>query len=158
MWIFQVHLPNILSDLLHMSVASLATWKNVVGTIFLVGSDKIGVVDAAKWNHGRHLLLKLSLESWLKDACTIHGLGQIKSADIPTTNNEMIGMDHWKDVMERNIDIASGLCIGTKLHGRAHNDGAIVVGRLSTLTSSPSKALTIGNDTRGDGGSWRKNS
>lgn len=59
-------------------------------------------------------------------------------------------MDHGQNVMERNIDFFAGIRISAELDGRAHNNRAIVVGRLLALASVPSQATTVCNNTGGD--------
>src|SRR6266536_4727535 len=142
-----MHLPNILADLLNMREASLATLEAVVGAVFLVGSNEVWVVDAGKRNHLGHLLLDLSLESWLEDGGSVHGLGQVHAADVPAANDKVIWMDHGHDIMEGNVDILGSLCIGAELHGRTHDDRAIVISSTRTFAGVPDKSTSIGNDT-----------
>lgn len=146
------YIPNVLADLVNVLNGSLATWKDVVGTILLVGSDEVRVVDAGKRSHLSHLLLDLGLQGWLEDCSTIHGLSHVHTADVPTTNDEVIGVNHWKDVLEGNVDILGGLSVGTKLDSGTHDEGAIVVGRTRTFTSVPGDTTAIGNDTSSDCG------
>jgi len=38
--------------------------------------------------------------------------------------------------VEGHVDVRAGLSVGAELHGRAHDDGAVVVGGTVTLTPS----------------------
>ena len=143
-------LPNVLADLLNMLEGSLATGDAVVGTLFLVGGNEVRIVDAGKRDHLSHLLLDLGLESGLQDGGSVHGIGQVHAADVPATNGEIIGVNHGENIMERNVDVLGSLSISAELHGRAHDNRAIVVSSTRTLTSVPGEALTVGNDTSSD--------
>jgi hypothetical protein len=145
-------LPDILANLFNMLHASLAALNEVVGTILLVGSNEIWIVDAGKRNHGSHLLLDLILESGLKNSSSVHGLSQVQSTDIPATNHKIIWMNHGQDVMERNIDILGSLSIGTKLDCRSHDDRTIVISSTRAFTSFPDESTAVGNDASSDSG------
>lgn len=72
-----LEVANILLDLLDVSPASLVTLDDVVGTVLLVGSDEVGVVDTRQRLHLDHLLADLVLEGGLQDLSTVHGLGEV---------------------------------------------------------------------------------
>jgi hypothetical protein len=149
---FGFYSPDVLANLLNMSEAGLTTLEAVVGTVLLVGSNEVRVVDAGKWNHLSHLLLDLSLESWLENSSSVHGPGQVHAADVPASDDKVIGMNHGQDIMEGNVDILGSLCIGAELHGRTHDDRAIVVSSTRTFTGVPDEATAIGNDTSSNSG------
>jgi hypothetical protein len=147
-----VNLPNVLANLLNMLKTSLASLDEVVGTVFLVGSNEVGVVDARKRNHLRHLLLNLGLQGWLEHGSSVHGLRQVHLADVPTADDKIIGVNHGQDVMEWNVDILGSLCICTQLHGGTHDNRAIVISSTRTFAGVPDKTTTVGNDTCSDSG------
>lgn len=130
----------------------IGTGDEIVGTIALVGSDKARVVDARKGFHASHLLPDLSLKGWLEHASAIHGFGQIEAADVPSTDHEVVGMNHGQEFMERNIDILASFSIITQLDGRRHDQGAIVVGLLDAFLGLPLETAAIGNDSCSDRG------
>lgn len=145
-----LEVTNVLAD--NLNVLLLGAWKNVVGTVTLVGSNEVWVVNGRKWLVGSHLLANLTLEIWLKDSGAVHGISQVHGRDIPTTENEVIGVNHWEDLMERNVDLLAGSGISTKLDGGSHDDRAIVVGSLCSGAGLPSEVFAVGNDTGGDSG------
>jgi len=53
--------------------------------------------------------------------------------------------------MEGDVDVLAGLGIGTELHGRAHDDGAVVIGGAGALAGVPDEAAAVGDDAGGDG-------
>lgn len=143
---------DVLADLLNVLVAGLAAGNQVVGTVLLVGGNEIRVVDGWERGDGSHLLADHGLEGWLKDSSTVHGISQVHGADIPSANDEVVGVDHGQNVMEGDVDILGGLRIRTKLHGGGHGDGTVVVCSTVALTCGPGEVAAVGNDTSSDGG------
>lgn len=143
---------DVLADLLNVLVAGLGAGDEVVGTVLLVGGNEIRVVDGWKWGDGSHLLADHGLEGRLKDSGTVHGISQVHGADIPSANDEVVGVDHGKNVMEGDVDILGGLRIRAQLHGGGHGDGTVVVSSTVALTCGPGEVAAVGNDTGGDGG------
>ncbi len=69
---------------------------NVISAFFLVGGDVVWIVygrqRSAKLFHiGCHLALKIPL----KDSRALHCSVEGKTRNIPTTEHEVIGVDHW---------------------------------------------------------------
>lgn len=128
----------------------LGARNDIVRAVFLVGGNEVGVVNARKRLQLRHLLADLVLERRLQDAGAVHGLGEVQAADIPTADDQVIGVQHRQHVVEGDVDFLSVL-VGAQLDSGAHNDGAIVVGRLLALTAVPGEATAVGNDTSGHG-------
>jgi hypothetical protein len=143
---------NVLADLLDVLVAGLGAGEEVVGTVLLVGGNEIRVVDGWERGDGSHLLADHGLEGGLKDSSTVHGISQVHRADIPSANDEVVGVDHGENVMEGDVDILGGLRIRAQLHGGGHGDGTVVVSSTVALTCGPGEVATVGNDTSGDGG------
>lgn len=150
--ILGLEVADILADLLNVLPASLVALQNIIGTILLVGSNEVWIIDGWKWSHLGHFLTNQLLESWLENSSSVHGLGKVHSADVPTTNDEIVRVNHWKHIVEWNVDILGGLCISSEFHGGAHDNGAVVVGSTRTLTSLPCQPTTVRNDTGSDSG------
>ena len=135
-----------------MSHGSLGALENVVCTLFLVGGDEVRVVDAGEWLHPRHFLLNKVLQRRLEHLSTVHSLGKVHAANVPPSDYKIVGVDHGKDFVERDIDLLAGLGFRTEFHGGSHDHGAIVIGSTRTLAGVPCQALTVGNDACRDGG------
>lgn len=150
--ILSLEVTDILSNLLNVRHGGLGALKHVIGAILLVGSNEVRVVDGGKGNHLGHFLLDLGLESGLKDLSAVHGLGQVHLANVPTANDEVIGVDHGQDVLEWDVDLLVSLGIVTQLESRAHDDRTVVVGLARTLLGVPGDLAAVGEDTSGDGG------
>jgi len=150
--VLSLEVTDILLDPLHVSPAGLVSLDDVVRTILLVGGDEIGVVDTGQRGHLRHLLADLTLEARLQHLCTVHGSCQIHGADVPTSNGHVVGVNHGKQVTERDVDLLTSLGISAQLDGGAHDNGAVVVGLLLTLAGLPGQTTAVGKDTGSDGG------
>lgn len=148
----QRNLPNVGLDLLHVSPGSLRTLEDVVGTVLLVGSDEVRVVDTGQGLQLGHLLANKLLESRLKDLGTVHGVSKVHAADVPAANDKIIGVDHRQHVIEGNVDLLAGLGVGSKLDSRAHDKRTIVIGSTRTFLGLPSKVLAVGDNTSSHGG------
>lgn len=144
--------PDILADTLDVLHAGLGTRDQVISAILLVGSNEVGVVDAGKRDNRSHLLADEGLESRLQHLGAVHGGSKIQLADVPAANDEVVGVDHGEDVVEGDVDVLAGLGVGAELHGRAHDDRAIVVGSAGTLAGVPLEAAAVGDDAGRHGG------
>jgi hypothetical protein len=130
-----------------MGVGRFGTWEDVVGTLLLVGSNEVRVVDAGKRLHVGQFLADKRFKSRLEDTSTIHGLSQVHAADVPSANHKVVGVHHGEKVMEGDVDIIAARAVGAELGGGPHDDRAIVVSRLGTRLSVPGEATLVGNDT-----------
>lgn len=130
----------------------LGTGEDVVGTIALVGGDEVGVVDGRKRDEFLHLRGDLALEIGFEDTSTIHGISQVHVVDVPTTDDEVVRVDHGESVVEGNVNFLASLLIGTELDGGGHDDGSKVVGCLLALARLPGELLAVGDNTGGDSG------
>jgi len=146
-----LEVADVLADLLNVLPAGLVAREDVVGTVFLVGSNEVRVVDARQGLHGGHLLADKGLQGRLQDLGAIHGISQVQAGDIPTANDDIVGVDHGQDAVEGDVDVLVGLGVGAKLDRRAHDDGAVVVGLLLAVAGLPDEAAAVGNDTGRDG-------
>lgn len=66
---------DILSNLLNVGSTSLGAGNDIVGSVLLVGSNEIGIVDGWQGDHVGHLLLDLGLESRLQNCSSVHSIG-----------------------------------------------------------------------------------
>lgn len=123
---------------------------DVVGAVGLVGGDKVGVVDRGEGLEGLHLGLDLALEVVVEDLGAGHGVSEVQARDIPTAEDEVVGVNHGEDVVERDVDVVT-LDIDSKLQGRSLDDGAKVVGLLDTFLGVPGQLAAVGNDGSGQG-------
>lgn len=148
----QIHIPDILADLLDVGGASLGAGDQVVGAVLLVGGNEVGVVDAGERDQLGHLLADEGLEGRLQHLGAVHGVGQVQAADVPAANDKVVGVDHGQDVVEGDVDVLVGLGIVAELQGRAHDDGAKVVGGLGAVAGLPGQLAAVGHDAGGHGG------
>ena len=136
-----------------MIPASLGSRNNVVGTILLVGGNEVRVVDARQRLDAAHLLADKLLEGRLEDAGTVHGISQVHTADVPAANGKVVGVDHGEHVMEGDVDLLASFAVSSELDGRAHDEGAIVVGSTLALAGVPGETIAVGQDTGGNSSS-----
>lgn len=146
-----LEVANILAELLNVAIASLGALENIVGTIFLIGSNEVRIVDGREGDHLVHLFLDKRLQGGLKDLSTVHGLSQVHLADVPAANNKVIWVDHGQDIVEGDVDVGIGLGIRTELHGGSHDDRAVVVGLAGTFLGLPDEIAAVGENTSGNG-------
>jgi hypothetical protein len=147
-----LEVSNVFAEVLDVLHAGFGAGDDVVGAVFLVGGDEVGVVDTGQRLDGSHLLLDERLQCRLKDLGAVHGSGQVHATDVPATDGEIVGVNHGDHVVQRNVDLAASLCLRAKLDSGRHDNGAIVVCGARTLTGVPAQALTVGKDAGGDGG------
>lgn len=65
---------------------------DVIGSILLVGSDEVGVVDRRERNEVLHQGSDLSLKIELEDLGSSHSLIERQGGDIPSSENEVVGV------------------------------------------------------------------
>lgn len=124
--VFLLELVDIGADLLDVGPFIVAG-DQVVGTSGLIRGDERRVVDRGKRLVLRELLSDLALNIIVQDLSTSHSGGQVERADIPTTKDKVVGMDHRKDLIQRGIDVIP-IGINTQLHGGRLSDASIVIG------------------------------
>lgn len=130
-----------------MAHAGNTAMNKVVCSITLIGGNEVGIIDAGKWDHRGHFFLDLHFQRRFKHSCPVHGFRKIQATDVPSTNNKVVWMYHWQNIVERNIHVSFGLRIGTELHGGAHNDGSIVIGIPWALACVPYESTTVSDDS-----------
>ena len=107
--LFRFELSNVRSDLVEV-LALVITGNEVVGSVFLVGSDKVGVckalngvqarlqcpltIDTWHGNHSLHVGFQLPLEVPLENLGTRHGLVHGHTRNVPSANDKVVGMNH----------------------------------------------------------------
>lgn len=144
-----LEVTNIGTDVLDVGLLVRAG-DDVVGAVRLVGGDKVGVVDGGEGLEGLHLGLDLALEVVIEDLGAGHGVSEVQARDIPTAEDEVVGVNHGEDVVEGNVDVVA-LDIDSELQGRSLDDGAKVVGFLDTLLGVPGQLAAVGDDGGGQG-------
>jgi len=147
------NIPDVLANLLYVSHACFGSRDAVIRSVPLIGSNEIRIVDTGKWLHLLHLLADETLQSRLQDLSTVHGFREVHGTNVPSTDDEIVRMDHWQNIMEGDVDLFARVGFRSELHGRRHDDRTIVVGRLRALTRVPDEATTVRNDSCGDSGS-----
>lgn len=135
-----------------MGHRSLGPRDEIVSTFLLIGGDEVRVVDAGERLHSGHLLTDESLKGRLQDLGTVHGISKVHTADVPAANDEIVGVDHGHEVMERDVDLLARAAVHTELGRGSHDDGAVVVGTAFALLGLPNKTAAVGNDTGSNGG------
>jgi hypothetical protein len=146
-----LEVSDVFAEVLDVLHAGFGAGNHVVGTVFLVGGNEVRVVDAGKRFDGSHLLLHEGLQCGLKDLGAVHGSGKVHATDVPATDGKVVGVDHRDHVVQRNIDLAAGLCLCAKFDSGRHDNGAVVVCGTRTLTGVPAQTLAVGKNTSGDG-------
>jgi hypothetical protein len=144
------------SDILSnpLQVRSLVlTGDQVIGSIFLVGSDKVRVVDRGQgFTHVFHQGEKLPLQVVVENLSSGHGLVEGHGRDIPTTENEVIGMNHGQDIRKGNVDVFAGFGIESESQSGRSDQGPNVVGLNRSGLGGPRNVVSVGEDGGADGG------
>jgi len=128
-----------------------ALGDEVISTILLVSSNEVGVVDGGKRNHGLHVGAELLLELVVKDLSTSHSVCEVHLRDIPTTDDEIVGVNHGENTVERNVNLLAGSIVGTNADGSSLSERTEVVRLLDTVLGGPSDLVLVGQDTTNDG-------
>lgn len=142
-----LELADIGADVLEVSLLVVAG-DQVVGAGLLVGRDEVGVVDGGEGLAEKsHVGGDLALEVIIQDLGAHHGLVEGHTRDVPTSENEIIGVDHGENIGDGDVDLLASLWIGTDLDCGCTKDGANVVGTLATFLGVPGDVVTIGEDS-----------
>ena len=125
----------------------IGSWEEVIGTFLLVGRNEIRIVNrrqgfADKGHVGRDLALEVIIE----DLGTLHGFVKGKARYIPTTENEVVGVDHGEDITDGDVDILRSGRVSSNLHSGSAENRADVVGLLGTLLRVPDDVVAIGKN------------
>ena len=141
--VIQLELANISTNMIKVSLF-VSAGNKIISTFFLIGRDKIGIINGRKGlAKESHVRSNLTLEVVIQDLSAHHGLVKAGTRDIPTTKDEVIGVDHGKNVGDGNIYFFA-IGIGTNANGRCTKKRTNVVGLLDALLGVPRDVVTIG--------------
>ena len=148
--VFLLESSNIIPDNLQVFGFFIAG-EEVIGSVLLVGSDEVRVVDWFQrfvvFEEGLQLLLQLIVE----DLCASHGAGKIQRVDIPSSNNEIFWVDQRNDFLDLHEDLSiDWICY---FHGGALGHWSEHVGSLHSLLGVPGKFFFVCDDAAENGGS-----
>lgn len=129
--LIEMHLEvsNVLPDLLEVDLLVLSR-DDVVGPLLLVGSDEVGVVDTGKRLDVLHQGSDLSLEVVGEDLGSGHRGRQVVGRDVPTRDDEVVGVDHGEHVgcREEDLSVIGGSVGSTQKRGRTERDVNVLAG------------------------------
>lgn len=128
----------------------VVTGNDVISSFLLVGSNEVFVVDSGKGDHILHVGSELDLEIIFQDFSSSHGISQVHLADIPTADDDVVGVNEGKDLVQGEEDF--GVLGVTNLGSRGLGDGAQIVGLVSTGFGVPGDVVLVGKDTSGESG------
>jgi hypothetical protein len=128
----------------------VVTGDDVISSFFLVGGNEVFIVDSGKGDDVLHVGFKLDLEIVFQDFSSSHGISQVHLADIPTTDDDIVGVNEGEDLVQGKEDF--GVLGVTDLSGRGLGDGAQIVGLVGTGSGVPGDVVLVGKDTSGEGG------
>jgi hypothetical protein len=145
-------IPDVFANLFYVFPGCLGSRNQVISTLFLVGSNEVWVVNGWERSHSSHFLLDKLLQGRLQDGGSVQGISQVESANVPSADNEIIGVHHWKHLVEWNINLQAGLGIRAELDRGSHEQGTIIVGFLLALFGLPAQSTAVGQDPSSDCG------
>lgn len=124
--------------------------EDVVSSVSLVVSNEVGVVDSGEGDHILHVFTDLLLEIVFEDFSSSHGILHVGFGDIPTANNDFVGVDDGEELVQGDKDflVLALADLGT----RALGDGSKEVGLVSTGLGVPGDVVLVGKETSGEGG------
>jgi hypothetical protein len=141
-----LELANIGANVLEMSLFVVSR-DEVISASLLVGGDEIRIVDGwERLPEEGHVRSDLPLQVIVENLSTFHGLVHRDTGNVPTTENEIVGMDHGEDVRDGNVNVLSRGRIVTDTNSRGPENRTNVVGLLDTLLSAPDNVVTVGKD------------
>lgn len=147
----RLELSNILSDPLQM-LRLVRTLDQVIRPIFLIGRDKVRVVDGGQGlSHILHQREQLSLQVIVEHLGTGHGLVERHGGDIPAAEDEVVRVNHGQDVRERDVDVFSGLRVEPESQGGRADEGSNVVWLNGSRLGRPGDVVSVREDGRADG-------
>ncbi|CAG8678659.1 9423_t:CDS:2, partial [Acaulospora colombiana] len=146
-----LELANILAEVLEVGLL-VGTGDKVIRTFLLVGSDKVRVVDTGKRVDGSHQGRDLALQVVGEDLGASHGGIEGSAGNVPSANDEVVGVNGGEHIGERNMDVRAGRGVHTETEGGSAENGANVVGLLDTLLGAPVDIVTVGKNRSGQSG------
>lgn len=143
--VVRLEFANVGTDVIKVGLLVRAGNK-IIRALLLIGRNEVGIIDRgkrlAKESHVRN---NLALKVVVQDLGAFHGLVEADAGDIPTTENEIVGVNHRKDVRDRDMDFLA-VGISTNADGGRAEEGADVVGLLEAFLSVPSDVVAVGED------------
>lgn len=115
---------NVFSDLFEVLLL-VVSWKGVISSVLLVGSDEIFVVNSWVRNYIFQVWCELGLEVIFDDLGSSHGVSQVHFTDVPTTNNDIVGVNKGQDLVQSHEDFR--VLVVSDLGGGRLGDGAQIV-------------------------------
>ena len=141
--IVQLELANISANLIKMSLLVCARNK-VVSTLLLIGRDEIGIIYGWKRPaEESHVRSNLALKVVIQDLSAHHSFFETGTRDVPTTKDEVVGVDHGKNVGYWNMYLFA-IGIGPNADCRCTKERTNVVGLLDALFGMPRDVVAIG--------------
>ena len=139
-----LEVADVLAQLIHLLL--LGSREDVVGTLTLVGGDKVWEVNSLHGLDLLHVRVELVLEVNVKDLGTLHGVTEVHAVNVPSVPDDLAGVDHWQHVLHGRVDGIS-VHVVSELDGRCHHDGSPVVGLLGALLGVPGDSILVGDGT-----------
>lgn len=99
-------------------------------------------------HHGRELPLQVILQN----LGSSHGLVHRDTRDVPTANDEIIGVDHRQHLRDRYKDILASLWVGTESEGGGSDERSDIVWLLQAVLGVPRDIVLVGEVGRENGG------
>mmetsp|Transcript_21119 Transcript_21119/g.49874 ORF Transcript_21119/g.49874 Transcript_21119/m.49874 type:complete len:552 (-) Transcript_21119:169-1824(-) len=149
-FVLGLEIRNVLSDLFHLLL--LASTQDIVGTLALVGGNKVRKVDGRQRNNVLHVGVELLLEVVIQDLRSLHALRQVHFVNVPSAPDDLARVHHREHVFEGSKDgVAPGVV--SELDRRGHHQRSPVVGLFLSLLCVPGNAEFVGQSTRDAGAS-----
>ena len=136
---------------LRQVLALVLALDQIVGTLLLIGRYEIGIVDARQRTHGAHVVSKLADEVGLEHLRASHGTRQVHAADVPAADDQLVGLEHGHELIERHEDVLARLGRYADLGRAGQEQRAEVVGVLHAAARLPAKRALVGEQCGGEG-------
>mmetsp|Transcript_24560 Transcript_24560/g.55438 ORF Transcript_24560/g.55438 Transcript_24560/m.55438 type:complete len:335 (-) Transcript_24560:31-1035(-) len=140
----RLEVTNVLPDLVKLLL--FASFQNIGSSSGLVGSDEVGEIDRRKRSQFLHLVVYLSLQVVIKNLCVLHGVTQRSAADVPSPDDQVIGVHHRQKILERDVHVFSAIIVPDS-DGGGLSKRTEVVGTNLSLLVVPGDAMPVGDDT-----------
>lgn len=98
-----LEISDVLSDLVEVGELVVSR-EDVVGSGFLVGGDEITIVDGGEGDDFLEVGSKFFLEVVVEDLGAGHGIGHVESGDIPSVDDDVVGVNKGEDLVQREVD------------------------------------------------------
>lgn len=91
---------------------------------------------------------KLPLQVVLEDLGSLHRLVKWNTGNVPSTDDEIVGVDHWKHLRDRYEDVLAGLWLGSDPHSGGSDKRTDVVWLLKAILGVPGDVVLVGEVSR----------